>query len=75
MIRHAIDVAGGMRLIEGGKESELPWARKRFIADYMLIHETRQVEHLLSNGEAKRVLAKIAGPAKPTAKQLKSREP
>ena len=75
VIRHAIDAAGGMRSIEGGKESELPWMKKRFIADYVLIHETRQFQPLLSNREARRILVEVTGPAKPKPKQLKSPAP
>lgn len=72
---HALKVAGGLEHLQSCKREELQWARRRFLADYMLIHETCQVEHLLSNGEAKRILAEVTGPAKPKPKQLTPLEP
>ena len=68
---HALKVAGGLEHLQSCKREELQWARKRFIADYTLIHETHQVEHLLGDGEAKSRLSRIrAGPALPEHKRL-----
>jgi hypothetical protein len=56
-IQHALRAAGGMRWIETCPASELQWAKKRFVEDFTRVHETRQVEHLLTRPEARRILA------------------
>jgi len=60
--------AGGACWVEGCPESELQWARKRFIDSYLLAHRTGQVENLLTRGEAKKILKSLT--AKAPAKQL-----
>jgi hypothetical protein len=68
---HALKAAGGLEHLQSCSREELQWARKRFIANYTLIHETHQVEHLLGDGEAKNRLSRIlSGPASPERKRL-----
>jgi hypothetical protein len=55
--QHAARAAGGFRWIATCPESELIWCRRTFVAAYKNVHETGQLEHLLGNGEAKRILA------------------
>jgi len=60
---HAIRAAGGMNFIFNCSREELVWAKKRFIEDFTTIHETGQVEHLLTDFEARGILRRIdAGP-------------
>ncbi len=62
-IQFAARSAGGFHWISTCPESELNWARKRFIEDYGRIHEAGQAEHLLSDGEAKNIITRLrAGP-------------
>jgi hypothetical protein len=65
---HAGSIAGRAHWIEGCPESELQWCRKRFLDAYTLAHNTGQVEHLLTRGEAKKILATLTSEA--PAKQL-----
>jgi len=75
-VAHAARAAGGLHLIWGCPETELQWAKKRFIEDFVRIHETRQVEHLLTDGEARSLLRQIAadsqsgGQALPAPEQI-----
>ena len=59
-VEHAGQEAGGANWVSTCPESELQWCEKRFIDDFVLVHQTGQVEHLLTRGEAKRVLAQLA---------------
>lgn len=59
-IEFAVRAAGGLRWLESCPESELQWARKRFIESYTQLHQTGQVEHLLTRPEAKRILSSLA---------------
>lgn len=62
-VEHAARAAGGYHFIEGCSEEELVWCRKNFLTAYKNVHETGQVEHLLGNSEAKKILARFcAGP-------------
>jgi hypothetical protein len=63
--QHAIRAAGGLAWIESCPRDELQWARKRFLEDYKLVRETCQSEHLLSDGEAKKILRQLASQPKP----------
>lgn len=80
---HALKVAGGLDYLFNATHEQLQWARRRFLEDFALIHETRQVEHLLGDGTAKRVLATLrAGPGPnparktlPPAKELAAEKP
>lgn len=56
-IGHAARAAGGYAHIERCSREQLVWVRKTFLDAYKNAHETGQVEHLLSNAEAKRILA------------------
>jgi hypothetical protein len=59
----AIRAAGGARYLESCPPDELPWAKKAFVAHFKTIHETGQVEHLLAEGDAKKIWRKLcAGP-------------
>jgi hypothetical protein len=72
---HALKVAGGLEHLQSCKREELQWVRRRFIADYTLIHETRQVEHLLGDGDKKILSRILAGQQLPDRKQLTAAEP
>ena len=61
-VEHACRAAGGLRWIERCGEDDLVWARKRFLAAYTNLHQTDEVKHLLSRGEARRILSKITAP-------------
>lgn len=61
---HALKAAGGMRYVYTASREELQWARKRFVSNYTLVHETGKAEHLLGDCEARRILDKIANPPK-----------
>jgi hypothetical protein len=65
---HAGRAAGGAHWVESCPESDLQWARKRFIESYMLAHETGQTQNLLTRGEAKKILASFT--AAPPERQL-----
>lgn len=58
-IQFAARVAGGFHWLESCPESELQWAKKRFIESFSRVHETGEVEHLLTDGEARRILATL----------------
>jgi hypothetical protein len=60
---HAIRAAGGHRYIATCSEDNLQWAKRRFVADFELIHETEAAEHLLSDGNAKRIIHELAAGA------------
>jgi hypothetical protein len=58
-VEHAARVAGGHRFLQRCSEEQLIWARKTFIAAYQNVHETKAIEHLLSNETAKQFLADV----------------
>jgi hypothetical protein len=61
--QYAARAAGGVFYLERCDEDRLVWARKNFLATLTNVHETRQVEHLLSDESAKRILRELcAGP-------------
>jgi hypothetical protein len=65
-VEHAAKAAGGIYFIERCSDDQLVWCRKTFLAAYKNIHETRQVELLLGDGDAKGILARlVAGPESP----------
>lgn len=71
VVAHAARAAGGFHWLECCSESELQWAKKRFVESFTRVHETGEVEHLLSDGEAKRILANLRmGPPQPIRSQL-----
>jgi hypothetical protein len=69
-IEHAIRAAQGMSFIYNADREQLVWAKKRFIEDFTNIHETGQVEHLLTDGEARRLLRQIASGGPQTDRAL-----
>jgi hypothetical protein len=56
---HALRAAGGVPWIECCSDAELQWVKKRFVADYQLVSEAGQIEHLLTDGRAKEILARL----------------
>lgn len=58
--QQAIRAAGGLTWIESCPRSELQWARTKFIQTYLLIHDSGQHEHLLSDGDAKNLVRELA---------------
>lgn len=58
-IEFAVKACGGWRRLHACAEDELVWCRKTFIERYTTIHETRQVEHLLTSDEAKKILSSL----------------
>lgn len=56
----AVRAAGGFRFLANCSESELQWAKKRFVNEVVRIHEIGQTQHLLSDAEAKRFVAQLA---------------
>ena len=64
-VHHAARAAGGFAYIERCPEKELTWCRKTFLAAYKNYHETAQVEHLLSDGEAKEIYERITSGLRP----------
>jgi hypothetical protein len=69
-IEFAVKAAGGWRRLHTCSEDELVWCRKIFLERYRTLHETGQVEHLLSDGEAKRILAQLHAAPKGLVKQI-----
>ena len=65
-VEHAARAAGGFHLIERCGEDKLVWCRKEFLAALSRVRETGQSQHLLGDGDAKRIVAKLhAGPPRP----------
>jgi hypothetical protein len=64
---HAAKAAGGIRNLESCPTAELPWRKKEFVAYYTTVHETGKAEYLLTDADAKRLLADIrsGGPVVP----------
>lgn len=58
-VNHAAKAAGGIYFIERCSEEQLVWCRKTFLAAFENIHETREAEHLLGDGDAKRIIGKL----------------
>lgn len=71
---HAIRAAGGMSFIFNCSREDLVWAKKRFVEDYTTIHETRQVEHLLSKGDARKIIDRLTGNLQEQRKLPKAQE-
>lgn len=69
-ITHAIRAAGGMRMLSNCEEANLVWRKKDFLADYMRNEELGRSEHLLTDGEAKRILATLLAGPPPKYEQL-----
>jgi hypothetical protein len=71
VVEHAARAAGGYAYIERCSMDELVWVRKTFLSAYRNVHETERVENLLSDSEAKRILAELK--ARGAVKRLVSR--
>ena len=63
-VERATRAVGGLNFIERCSEEELVWWQKNFLTAFTNVHETGQVEHLLGEGEAKRILARLAAESK-----------
>lgn len=72
---HALRVAGGLYHLSQCPDGELQWARKRFIADYELVKQVEKEQHLLGDGEARRVLERLARGGDEAPRQLPSAKP
>jgi hypothetical protein len=68
-VEHAARAAGGIFYIERCSEGDLVWCRKSFLAALKNVRETGQVEHLLSNREARKILARLSSQAPQSEKR------
>jgi hypothetical protein len=60
---NALKAAGGLSHLFNCSRDELQWARKRFIENYKLTHNTDKVRSLLPESETKRIVSRLlAGP-------------
>jgi hypothetical protein len=60
---NALNAAGGLSHLFNCSRDELQWARKRFIENYKLTHNTDKVRSLLPESETKRIVSRLlAGP-------------
>jgi len=62
IIEKAASAAGGLARIERCPTEELVWARKTFIENYKRLHRLPEHSLLISNGEARKILADLATP-------------
>jgi hypothetical protein len=70
---HAAKAAGGLRHLWECPTSELQWAKKRFIEYVMTARETGKAEHLLTDAEAKQLIASLrSGPVQLAEKRLEN---
>jgi hypothetical protein len=67
---HAAKAAGGVIDLESCKADQLPWRRKTFLSSYKNIRETAQVEHLLSDGDARKLLRDLSAGAPAASQKL-----
>jgi hypothetical protein len=67
---HAAKAAGGFSYLERCDADQLPFCRRAFLAAYRNVHETGQVEHLLGDGEAKRIFEQLCEKATQEPKQI-----
>lgn len=58
---HALKTAGGLHYLNDCCGEALQWARKRFLESFISAHETKKVEHLLTDEQAKQMLARVHG--------------
>jgi hypothetical protein len=70
IVELAARAAGGPGWVGGCPEQELPWVRKRFIEAYRRTNEVGQVGHLLTRGEAKKILARLAVDTQKAMKEI-----
>jgi hypothetical protein len=69
-VEHAAKAAGGVFYLERCDENQLVWCRKTFLATYANVQEAGQVEHLLSDGAAKRILRELSVDPTKTPRQI-----
>lgn len=62
-VEFAARAAGGFHFLESCSESELQWAKKRFLESLVRAQESNEAAHLLSDGDAKRLLASLKAEA------------
>ena len=67
---HALRAAGALSWIFGCSDAEMQWAKKKFLSDYQLVSESGKVRHLLTQREARDILAKINPESAPKLKAL-----
>lgn len=70
-VEHAARAAGGLHYLESCPNSELVWARKRFIEDFLRIRKTGDANHLLLCQRGfHRLLAQVSEVSSKAAKPL-----
>lgn len=70
-VEHAARAAGGLTYLERCPHSELVWARKRFIEDFLRIRKSGQAEHLLlSQRGFQRLLTQVSEVSSKSPKPL-----
>lgn len=59
-VEHAVNAAGGWRWIESCPDSDLPWAKTRFIEAWKQFSSAAELQALPTSAEARAVLAEAA---------------
>jgi hypothetical protein len=65
--QHALDRSAWSYLVHCDNYEGAKWAEKQFIAAYIRLHETRRAEHLLGEGEAKKIIRRLGAELKRAA--------
>jgi hypothetical protein len=68
--QHAAKAAGGVFYLQRCDEDQLVWARKSFLAALKNVRDTRQTEHLLSDGAAKRIVRQLSSGPRSVRKSI-----
>ncbi|MGB8799427.1 MAG: hypothetical protein WCC97_01965 [Candidatus Acidiferrales bacterium] len=68
--QHAAKAAGGVFYLQRCDEDQLVWARKNFLAALKNVRDTKQTEHLLSDGEAKRIIRQLSSGPRSVRKSI-----
>jgi hypothetical protein len=66
LTQRALGRSGWSYMVHCDSYEGAKWAEKQFVAAYVRLHETRQVEHLLGEGEAKKILRELGAELKRT---------
>lgn len=69
LTRQALGRAGWSYLVNCDSYEGARFAEKQFIAAYICLHETRHAEHLLSDGEAKKIIGQLGTELKRAARR------
>jgi hypothetical protein len=69
-IQHAAKAAGGVFYLQRCDEDQLVWARKNFLAALKNVRDTKQTEHLLSDGVAKRIIRQLSSGPRSVRKSI-----